>query len=71
MSGSYTLAQYQALTAAIAGGVKEVMIDGRRVVYQTTDEMLRVRDAMRVELEAAGVIAPVVPAVTYASWDRY
>lgn len=70
MSGSYTLAQYQALTAMIAGGVKEAMIDGRRVVYQTTDEMLRVRDAMRVELEASGALAPAIPAVTYASWDR-
>jgi hypothetical protein len=70
MSGSFTLTQYQALTAALAAGVREAMIDGRKVVYQTTDEMIRLRDLMRQDLEAAGALAPAIPDVTYASWDR-
>lgn len=38
---SYTQAQLDALRAAVAQGVREVTVDGRRVVYSTTDEMLR------------------------------
>lgn len=49
-STSYTLEQYQTLCAAIASGTKEVVYSDKKVVYQTTQNMLAVKHQMEVEL---------------------
>lgn len=40
---AYTQAQLDALDEAIAAGTKVVMYDGKRVEYQSLDDMLRAR----------------------------
>jgi hypothetical protein len=55
MSG-FTLAQLTALESAIARGVLRVKVDGQEVQYQSTSEMLALRDRMRADLIEAGLI---------------
>lgn len=52
---AFTLQQLEALEAAIATGTKQVMYGNKLVMYNTLDEMLRVRDLMKKEL---GLIKP-------------
>lgn len=47
---SYTPAQYQALTAAIAQGALTVRYKDRTVTYRSLDEMLRIKRDMEHSL---------------------
>lgn len=47
---SYTVAQLQALEAAIAQGVTKVRYVDKEVTYRSLDEMLRIRDDMKAQL---------------------
>lgn len=74
MSGTFTLAQYERLSAAIARGVTEVSSpDGTRVKYDSLEAMMRLRSAMAAELSAAGDLPlppSALPATTWATWER-
>lgn len=50
----YTLAQYTALSAAIAEGVQEVQYSDKKVVYRSLEEMLRIQATMYDQLFNAG-----------------
>jgi hypothetical protein len=54
MSGAFTQAQVDALTAAIGQGVTRVEYDGKIVSYASIDDMLKLRDRMLREVAAAG-----------------
>jgi roadblock/LC7 domain-containing protein len=47
---SYTLAQLQALEAAIASGALRVTNDGQTVEYRSIAEMMRIAATIRLEL---------------------
>ena len=47
---AYTLEQYEALKAAIAGGELSVRYVDRSVTYRSFDEMLRILRLMEAEL---------------------
>lgn len=51
---SFTYKQLEALEKAIADGAKRVEYDGKIIVYQSLDDMLRARDIIRKELGLAG-----------------
>jgi hypothetical protein len=53
---AYTLTQLQTVEDAIASGALRVEIDGRVVVYQSLDALMKLRDQIRAEL---GVATPV------------
>lgn len=46
----YTIKQYEALTAAIAQGVRSVYYGDKRIDFRSQDEMLKLRDEMEIEL---------------------
>lgn len=48
---AYTLTQLAIIENAIATGALRVEMDGRMVIYQKVDDLLRVRDMMRAELD--------------------
>jgi len=50
----YTLAQYQALSAAIAEGIKEVQYSDKKVVYRDLSDMLRIQALMYDQLFNTG-----------------
>jgi hypothetical protein len=51
---AFTTEDLALITSAIAGGEKSVRYgDGRMVTYQDTDQMLRARDRIIAELDAA------------------
>ena len=50
---AFTQSQLDALEAAIATGTLEVRIGDKMVRYQTTVEMIRARDLLRDQLNAA------------------
>ena len=50
---SFTQDQLTALEAAIASGTLEVRIGDKLIRYQTTVEMIRARDLVRDQLNAA------------------
>ena len=50
---AFTQSQLDALEAAIATGTLEVRIGDKMVRYQTTAEMIRARDLLRDQLNAA------------------
>lgn len=50
MATQYTMDQYTALCAAISSGTKEVEYSDKKVVYQTTQNMMAVKNQMEVEL---------------------
>lgn len=50
---AYTTTQLQTLEAAIATGTLRVEIDGRVMVYQSLEAMLKLRDVMKAELGVA------------------
>lgn len=47
---AYTLDQLAQIEAAIASGTLRVEMDGRMVIYQKMDDLIRVRDMIRAEL---------------------
>lgn len=53
---AYTTTQLETIEGAIASGTLRVEIDGRVVVYQSLDALLKLRDQIRAEL---GVATPV------------
>ena len=53
---AYTIAQLETIEGAIASGTLRVEIDGRVVVYQSLDALMKLRDQIRAEL---GVATPV------------
>ena len=52
---AFTQEQLTALETAIAQGAQSVRFNGREIRYQSTADMIRLRDTMRAEL---GVSAP-------------
>ena len=51
---AYSQADLDALSAAIASGIKSVTFpDGRRTEYQTVADMRGLRDDMKAEIQAA------------------
>jgi hypothetical protein len=52
---AYTLSQLATIEEAIASGTLRVEIDGRILVYQSTEALIKVRDMMKAEL---GVSTP-------------
>ena len=50
---AYTLSQLATIEEAIASGTLRVEIDGRVVVYQSLDQLLKLRDLMKAELGVA------------------
>lgn len=53
----FTVNQLTALEDAIVSGHKVVQYDGKRVEYQTVDELIKVRNLVRDDLIAQGLIA--------------
>jgi hypothetical protein len=47
---AYTLTQLQTIEDAIASGTLRVEIDGRIVVYQSLDALMKLRDQIKAEL---------------------
>lgn len=47
---AYTLANLQAIEAAISTGATRVEMDGRMVIYQSVKDLIVLRDIMRAEL---------------------
>ena len=54
---AFTLTQLNALEAALASGASSYFYDGKRLEYQSVDELIKVRDVMRAELIASGQLA--------------
>jgi hypothetical protein len=52
---AYTTQQLATIEEAIASGTLRLEIDGRVVVYQSTDQLIKLRDIMKAEL---GVSTP-------------
>lgn len=50
---AYTLTQLQTVEDAIASGTLRVEIDGRVVVYQSLDALMKLRDQIKAELGVA------------------
>lgn len=56
---AFTLSQYQAITTAIASGTLEVQYADKRVKYHSLSELITLRNLIKSELEAAGLLQPV------------
>ncbi len=54
---AFTNDQLQALETAIAQGAQSVRLNGREIRYNSTADMIKLRDIMRAEL---GVVSPAV-----------
>ena len=54
---AFTVEQFNAVEKALANGLLEVDYGGKRVRYRSMDELLRVRNLMRNELAASGLIS--------------
>lgn len=63
---AFTQDQLDALEAAIATGTLEVRVGDKLVKYQTTADMIRARDLLRDQLNAASPTARS----SYASFSR-
>jgi hypothetical protein len=50
LATTFTLAQYEALTAAIAQGVRTVKYTDKEITYHSLSEMLNLRNLMAREL---------------------
>ena len=50
---AYTLPQLETIESAIASGTLRVEIDGRVVVYQSLDALIKLRDQIKAELGVA------------------
>ena len=63
---AFTQSQLDALEAAIATGTLEVRVGDKLVKYQTTADMIRARDLLRDQLNAANP----VDRTSYGSFSR-
>lgn len=67
----FTLAQLNALDAAIASGALVVEHNGKKVQYQTMQALMDARDLVRAELTAAGLLAaPTASRVSFIRRER-
>ena len=53
---SFTVAQLNAIEAAIGTGQLEVEYDGKRVKYRSMGELMKARATIRAELVAQGLV---------------
>lgn len=58
-----TQADIDALNRAIADGVRQVTINGQTTTYNTTDSLIRARNDLMTQLNAAAVVDPETPVV--------
>lgn len=65
---AFTQAQIDALTLAISSGVLKVEYAGRLTMYQSTSQMIALRDRMQREL--AGGSTPVRPLAGFVAFSR-
>jgi hypothetical protein len=67
---SWTQTDLDNVEAAIASGVLTCEVNGRRVTYQTTADLLRVRSAIRVYLDgqSSGSTSQLTPRYQVASF---
>lgn len=54
---AWTQADLDTITAAIATGAKRVRFQTHEVEYHSLSDMMRVRDMIRAEIDAAGTYA--------------
>lgn len=54
---AFTVEQFNAVEKALANGLLEVDYGGKRVRYRSTEELLRVRNLIRSELAASGMLS--------------
>ena len=66
----FTTTQLAAIEAAIASGELSVEYDGKRVQYRSMSELMKARDTIKGELEAAGTLAVAYPRRSYATFTR-
>lgn len=72
----FTVAQYNAICAAIAMGQLSVQYDGKRVQYRSMSELLQAKAVIEADLIARGLIAaPQVAGIerggtTYAAYSQ-
>jgi hypothetical protein len=60
----FTQAQVDALSKQIALGVREVWHNGKKTQFQTIEEMLELRDRMKLEIAAAAPTPAPMPSMT-------
>lgn len=65
----FTVAQLEAIETAIASGELTVEFDGKRVTYRDMADLMKARDTIKGELEAAGLIA-TTPRRSYAAHSK-
>jgi hypothetical protein len=68
---AFTVAQLNALEAAIGTGELTVSFEGRTVTYRSMSELMKARDTVRAELQASGALAAdTTPRRSYARFDK-
>lgn len=70
---AYSIAQLTALESALASGHLEVQYADKKVKYQTTADMMKLRNQMLAELTAAGLMSPPTnarPTTSVAQFSR-
>lgn len=66
----FTTTQLTAIETAIASGELTVEYDGKRVSYRSMADLMKARDTIKGELEAAGTMTAAFPRRSYASFTR-
>lgn len=66
----FSVAQLEAIEAAIASGELTVSYEGKTVTYRNMADLLKARDTIKGELEAAGTLTAAAPRRSYASFSR-
>ena len=69
MSG-FTVANLEAIEAAIASGELSVSYDGKSVTYRSMKDLMDARDRIKAELEAAGLLTSSAPRHSLTSFSR-
>ena len=67
---AYTVAQLEAIQAAIASGELTVSYEGKTVTYRSMDDLLKAEARIRAALEAAGTLTPAAPSSSFAAYSR-
>lgn len=70
---AYSISQLTALETALASGQLEVQYVDKKIKYQSTADMMKLRNQMVAELTASGVIAAAVtrtPSTSVAQFSR-
>lgn len=65
---AFTIAQLDAIDAALTSGELIVEYEGKKVQYRSMADLMQARELVRAELIAAGQLAP--PATTTLSYAR-